>query len=449
MSAADTTTGGGTDDDYVYEPESPTAERIIVGDERLPVVDNGVTTHVRKQGVMDVNRLTTVQYIATGLGHNWNQVIGFTPNSEGLLGTPVDVQYRHDNDGTFTTAHRGYVKGIGGTGEPNKLQLQVGSVADFLSEIPASKKFGGTASAVDVLTYIVDTLEDGQPVFDDVSVATADTVHSYAPIYFDDVSYSIDDFLYILGGGGGINFVTGKRFTANRDTLADVLDWFRYHTNLRLWFEPKSDGGLVLVVADNFPQPTFRQTALGGSIDVLQNNALWQMRPFTRLHGVGRTGTDVPMTDFEVPVSTSQYPVATAKYEPLEDRLGGPVTTSVDIAASNLGEARNTVKTMLKSRLDEAGGGMIATSLEPSLYPFGELRAKPTVHDETYEEPPTLSYEIESLQHQSGTDMVPHTKLRVSMFVDTDDIEIVDSQTGMTSGQSDVGDDGSSLDNLN
>lgn len=196
---------------YDPDPDEPAPAKVYVGGQaqsgqRLPLINEGVTVHHRKDGPLAQMRLSDVHFPAEGFGVDWLDELSYsgpTPPSLAALaedtistveGDVAEVWLYDAINDSYTLAHRGYVTGVGGGGQTNDLRLRIESVGNYLSELDASQSFSkGTVG--DFLGYVVDELEARVPHFDRVNLLLDGDVARDTLLYEDDRPDGVIDFI--------------------------------------------------------------------------------------------------------------------------------------------------------------------------------------------------------------------------------------------------------------
>lgn len=424
-----------------YQPgndcEAPA--RAFIGGHRIPIIE--AHRQQRKQGALAVSRFSEVAFPAVGPnGKDFASVLQVYEKADDVFLRPTEVQFRDYVGDQWVTAHRGVITGYGGHhSSDNAMRFTVMNFANFLGALPASTSFNSDASIHRYLEYVADELESGQPVFDDIHVVAPDErLHEIADTAseaFADHHGPVDRFHIATKGHH-----PAKRFAANRDTLQTVTEYIQKKSGVFLWFEPSNDGSLTLVASATPPSGNFqtRSTEIknsDGELDLIHNEALFEIGPFTSLELRGEAAFDVVVGPFDagVPGSADNYPHATATHVGLRERAGGTVERVATSSTNNLEPLKRECKKELKRQLDGASGGTMESLLAPHVTPYSTIRAKPTCLDHAEVSAAPVDYEVESTAtHVGGDDEIPKTELRVSLNIDINDIEITSSGVSPT-----------------
>jgi len=429
-------TGDRETTDRGHECDAPV--EFLVGDEspvRIPVVGEGARLYERKQGPTSITRRAEISIPIEYEGRVWTDEI--TAFTEGGAIQPAELRFGGMTDSdTFadpTPVFRGYVGAVGSASNSNVAQVSVFDPATFLSRIEAGITFTKETTVDDVLAYLRDEFIDSVDVFDNLlidSSARDQTVTQYVSVF------GFDKATRVPGRDkGGGRSVGGSTFSTNRDTLADVLTWLQTRTGVHVEFQPTNAGyGLRLVVSDTPPSVGVDLTdESDGYPLVIDNQALYEMRPFNALRLKGDKGFN--LTAFGQRLRTpfgNEYPEVIAKYTPLEERFGGLLVETDTSPLNNQDRLEEATIAQLKERLDEVSGGSITTTFAPDLRPFDRVDAKPACRGVTADVD-QLQYEVQRAVHAVVPDDdyddvgVPHTELAVSIRVDPSKIAIENS----------------------
>lgn len=289
------------------------------------------------------------------------------------------------------------------------------------------------------------TIEGELPVVGALQLDVTDLVEDVYEAFTDDVLTEV--------------LLTGqKRFMRNRDNLADLMEWFASEIGGKWHMEPTPSGPLLFI--DNTSGFTnldregslsrrfFVDDELSGesqswgefedktefdSVDVIDNNALYDIKPINtlRLFGEGmprvmreRDASNVaPSTG----IFTNEFPAVKVTYPPLVRRAGGheyapPVVESDKV---ELQQAEKEAVKQFREHLSESTEGSIEIRGEPHALPFDYIKTIPTCND-TYQNANTtpITYEINSVRHVRAAEKPYTTELGVSLVFDESQLEI-------------------------
>jgi len=393
--------------------------QVEVDGTRIPIIDKGVTVHQRKGGPLSISRHADVTFPITDGNTDWiDKIDAFDENGsmDRVRVLMKELNARGEPTGDFMCPIDGYVSGVGARGASNSGRLRVLGPYKLLDSIPITTSLKAISNIEQLFSWFVKEFNAGQELFD-VSLGELET-GGQAVIEF----------------GGGLELAqpnidpTFRKFTRNRDTLADVAETIIEESVFEIWFEP-TDSGIALRVSLS-PDETLDATE-SGHLSLIQNEALYEMRPYNALELKGAEGQDIEVGGTTVSETTftsivdGDYPVATATYPPLVERAGGElkqVSTSQRAGVQNLEEE---AVSRLKKSLDDISGGTLSTALYPHLRPFHTIDAKPACATVIDTDTPTLTYEAERVTHIYAPDPgsvsgpnIPHTEVGVSMFID-------------------------------
>ncbi|QGA82761.1 hypothetical protein [Halomicrobium sp. LC1Hm] len=453
----------------------------------IPVINDGVTMHRRKEGPLAITTICDVQFPAVGpYGNDWLDSVtyGAKADIEVRNRPPVDDSetevprrqlstFDGDTD-EYTTVHRGYVKSLGSGGATeNTMRFRVGGLSQLLTEIPAGVSFN--ASSVDnVLAYVLDQLEQSQSTFDEIGVDIDQTLLNQLAQFSrstddgDIDSGSTDDgtplgsilntaddatniATYGIPGVGQLYAVAqsrgviddgpieevsealgeqtpteglAARFTRNQHTLGDVIRPINERIDIRLAFLPDNNGGVALTGISPNSQTHYARH-LGGSTAVLNNNALVEISPVNALRLSGRpTNELVSVEGYDV-----EYPDLDGNY-PVVVVEHGPTRERAGqtITAERTADIHNlpNLVSAAKTRLKR----MIDTagSGTISTVPDPQLRPYQTfvAQPRVGEEMPSIEYEIERVTHSLTADEFPRTELTVSLAANYGEMNVTE-----------------------
>ena len=425
-----------------YDPDCATDSRVFVNGVRLPAGE--VDIHIRKDGDLDVTRYAEAKFASPrtedGELEHYTDYFGLFPGNDRLvsdirqsfdvarievLDTHADEQTDDDDkDDAYSTVFQGIVTGVGNTDGPEKMwMLRAQGPGMLMSKIPASKSFSN-GSTKDVLRYIHERTEEKLPF--DISVDG--TEESF---YFDDNQgiNLVEGFAetlpfisdYDLPGGS-------KTFKSNKHTVADVVNWLRDRTGLRIWFEPTPNGA-VLVGTDRPTETKHKAHYLDdGELYILDNNALVEISPVNTLVVKSKVTQSLGIDDvFEIKeIKTgNKYNVAKVRHDPLYEQAGEReliARPTVRSDADTKGGLVNEAVSMLKDEIDEATGGDMKTLLTAPIKPYDTIEAKPSCSKDLPADMDTATYEVSRVRHMIRPSGHSITKLNVGLHVALDEI---------------------------
>jgi hypothetical protein len=418
--------------------------RVYVDGEKVPVINDGIECHIRKDGPLDINKLTDVYFPVEWQGEDYSgAVTALDPNEKDNSWDPVEIQIKNHGTDEFVTVHKGFVMAVGGGAKGTlERRMRVADIGQLLTAVPASQTFDSPRPET-VLEYAIDELIKAQPVFNDIVLKAVNRNERDV-----DISGPLEAIGDISFEGG---FFGKTRFKANEHTLLDVLDWVLEHIGGRFYFDYDNGSDDLVFVYDFAPTaPTAEAKHLGGNTEVIQNNALYEISPINTVTVQGKTNNAVDtvvntaedianaanfVTGGEMDFGGEKgFPEATVYHEQLR-QLSGGATLKPPIKETDTTDKRSTeiaATKRLKDILDNAGGGEIVTRPFPIALPYTEFVSKPACGDAVDVDVPPISYEIEEIKHvvsAKASDNRPsaYTKLNVSMFIDTDDMVVEQS----------------------
>jgi hypothetical protein len=303
-------------------------------------------------------------------------------------------------------------------------------------------------SQSDLANKIAKELEETQSLTDDTSFDIASSDIPFIP------SLAAD-----LAGLG-----TQKRFQVNRNNMVDHINWFTSLIDARWWFEPTVSGPMLIIDATAYKpgdgQGTFQrrelrdekildEQPLSMAVDVLNNNALSDIKPFNSLELYGETTTyrerygssvDPDLVDdrnasteedFGESASpgayTEEYPYVELTYKPLLQRAGGYPYNAPPIESDEiyLDQARAAAIKQFRKHLSEQTEGEIELLGEPHALPYDYLTALP-VCNETYvgSNSVPITWEINGVRHETRPNERYKTTTGVSITFDESQLDI-------------------------
>ena len=255
-------------------------------------------------------------------------------------------------------------------------------------------------------------------------------------------------------GSAAVKFVLGelglgtKKFTEYEDTLLDICKWLKSKTNLQWHFSP-TENGVALVfhatppsrrfigdevaakrasgelqfpdllqdgVFDTFDDATDEYSGFD-TIEVLENNALFEIAPTNTATVVGETGKGLLPDPVDVDtlgavyepfaaatgtdVPPQGYPVVTARSEPLyqaagETELSVKVT---DSSAETVETAKAEAVDTLRDAVSQRNEGVIDCLGNPYIHPFDTIDAFEQCYDIVDATPVPVRYEVNEVAH--------------------------------------------------
>ena len=146
-----------------YEPDdagggTPPA-RVEVGGTRIPVINQGIRTEMRKDEAMSITRHSEVYFPRRWNGTEYARAVeALNPNAQNVYDR-ADIYLRHHVTDDLVLAHRGFVMGVGSGAEGNiERRMTVGDPGQLLSAIPFGNEYTGDTSADRVVQDVIDEL---------------------------------------------------------------------------------------------------------------------------------------------------------------------------------------------------------------------------------------------------------------------------------------------------
>lgn len=392
-----------------------------VGDAGIPIIDEGVTVHERKSGPLSLSRRAEATFPLVDNETEWYSFIDAYEEDGAMQKATISMQ-PVDLEGNVQTDREerlinGYVSAIGSRSGANKGRLTILGPYKLLSQIPAGNTFGANTPIREVLSWAMDTFEQGQPIFDDVSVEGGAVLDEEIL----ETELSASD---VRGARTG-----AQSWTAARDNVADVLKFVMDTADTRLWFHPEDDGSITLKAQRSLGDH-YDATNDDGDVLPIFNDALYELRPFNTLTLKGKNYV-ADLGDLGVistPVGQGNYVEATAQYDPLVERAGGNIAQQGEsrFAEENAVEAHT--RRELKRMLDDVSGGTIDAALAPQVHPYDTLDALPSCAGILNEDLPVLTYEVERTAHTlaphdpGAEPQIPSSEIAVSIEIDPEKI---------------------------
>lgn len=311
----------------------------------------------------------------------------------------------------------------------------------------------------------------------------------------------VDDvFDYMFGSDVTNGVLSGqKRFQLNRHNMVDLMNWFSAEVGGKWHFEPTPDGPVLffdntnakenenqILNDDEFEDEIFESdedsdfarrlfmddelveedtlslgneesiTSQGFSgdvadykhrhafatVDVLNNNALYDIKPFNTLylygesttfreryngtatsaaHGVGEWAAQNFGESGSPGVYTEYFPYVKVVYPPLKERSGGYeyAAPAVESDKIYLDQATHEAKKEFRKHLEEESEGTIETKGEPHILPYDYITTVPQCNDmfpNANVNP--ITYEVNSVKHRRSAGERYKTNLGVSLVFD-------------------------------
>lgn len=394
-----------TVNDYPTKNKAP--DKVEIEGTRIPICGSGTRTEIRDEGPRGVDYC---RYSAIQSRVEWNG----NPYVELLRGDgykEVKIHFRNPETDEFQLVHEGYVGAWGGSDGKN-LHLQVQDVSQLLNTIYASVELQ-QAYVRDYLDYVKPRFEEGQPLYDTLEIRASEEVLS------EEVNWA------------------SRSWRRNQDHIGDILEYVSDRAGVRFWFEGHDDPDTtVLRVAslDTLQGDHYRDYALGGTVDVLENHALAGSGLQNTLTVAGSAVLSRSAVDFDLELQDKLFPPRkyveiTVEHEGLvsraNGRIGGRIHTS-NFAAEQA--VRNYARSKLRRIISQKMLGEITTVLDPRLTPHTTLEAKPVTANITQTDVTPLTWEIKrAILSTSQETKIPASQLTVGVDAAPEDIAVVDT----------------------
>lgn len=423
-----------------------------------------------------------------------------------------------DDNGIWVTQHLGWIGGIGGAEGNNESKLWIYDFAEFMSGVPVGETFDNpsvTTAAERIGDLVTDNtvipvsnvvivppgteeeltqLSEGSLQEDDLSGVSAVAENGLSLYSISQINTELivgNENIYqattigqntrIPVAGRQENFESltidtqegkaipfepdSKHFTANHDTLLDVVHWFEEKTQCKVHFEPLEGGESVMMVFDIVPsRRTFAsravvaaQEAEGNPADfhedvhVIKNTALYEMKPHNTIHlrgtypdglldqawdrvddaaGTGILGLGGLLVEGISDPPAEKYPVVKAQVPELVEASNGVEVSGevVESDAKSLEAAEAEATTKLSDQLGETTEGEIVLYGEPRVMPYDKIAAYEVCDGQIQYEQDVVEYEVESVKHEATASDVARTRVTVSVWANDSTIEIVESK---------------------
>ncbi len=195
------------------------------------------------------------------------------------------------------------------------------------------------------------------------------------------------------------------------------------------YFEFLPDGERSIVLSHNRRRgkDLFVASHLGGSVDVLVNNALYEVKPSNAITVFGESDSD------------GNYPVAKAAVPKFVKSANGALYEGKihESDAKTIGVAINHAEKELKNRIQGSSLGKIVTLPLAKATPHMNIKSRPNCGTQVADEFPEITWEIESVIHSISAkerdDAYRHqTELRVtpSVVIGEETVALGGQETG-------------------
>jgi hypothetical protein len=412
----------------VYQDDGTPVRIPIVGDDG----DGGLRLTERKDGPTALTRRAEVTIPLSAFGESWVEYVGgFGQNGPVRIAEvrarPIDGEA--NPTGRETPILRGFVEAVGSREGVNKARFRILDPFAFLGRIPADVSFA-EPKITDVLDYVAERLTAGQDVFESITTATVGVENRRVRDMLELEEVVVEDAVPLVSGADPSQVLGQRKFAENRDTLADVIEWLAETADVFVHLRPAAGRGIELVASNRL--------GLDGVTDlrpdsdappfVIENEALYEMRPVNALRLKGDQGFNIRTDDSTSPppVPTpfgSTYPEVVVQYDPLVERYGGQLVRTQTSALNNLDRLERQARSRLKELLDGVSGGGMRLTFAPHLRPYETVLATPACAGIDVDVDP-LRYEVQRATHTLRPDgnVVPHTDVQVSVSVNREKI---------------------------
>lgn len=264
--------------------------------------------------------------------------------------------------------------------------------------------------------------------------------------------------------GGGV-----RRFQLNRHNMIDLMNWFADEVGGKWHFEPTDEGPVLffdntseqnpeqegtegeiarrLFVAEEIPEsqleieagpdgaPIYQTKLVFDKVDQLENEALYDIKPFNTLYLYGESSTPrerQPQTgayDYRGSPGgyTTSFPFVKLTYRPLLDRAGGfeYAPSAIESDKIYLSNAKAEAVKQFRKNLEEETEGNIEVKGSPHILPYDYYTSIPVCNDifAAIDAEP-ITYEVNRVKHRRAAGERYTTELGVSLLFDEGQLEI-------------------------
>lgn len=484
--------------DLSCSEDHPTEPDVLVdiknGNEWVRIPVTMCELFINKDGPADITRTAKVKFPAEWNGEDIQHYIGAFSVSADYTGAAPTAEradsndqydicriwFKDEVDEVYEISHYGYVGGVGPAAENGVYKFWVYDVADLMTRIPISVSFD-EPTIQQVLNFVLEGTDDqGRDVgienrtpFDSIPTVIAGPEEvalrkedlgnfgTNTGPYQTKTEDEIDDIWDATGllvndllNGGKNNF---KR---NRNNLIDVMDWLVDHIGGKWHFEPavdhvtlfydntgetnvetlenESDIARRRFVATEVDDDTgpFSDMATFDRVDQLDNDALYDIKPFNTLYLAGESSVPAefgrtrknPYDNLSGADYLSEYyPFVKVTYPPLLNRAGGNeyAPATVESSKTQLSAARREAVRQFREHLEETTEGSIEVKGTPYLLPYDYFTAVPVCNDiYANVDANPITYEVNSVKHRRVAGERYTTELGVSLVMDESEIEV-------------------------
>ena len=419
-----------------YDPDGNAPAQLWIGgypdDDgavRVPLIDDGVTLHERTDGPTDIARMAEVTIPASAYDTDWSAFMRRNQMEPATL-----VMNDETVDQSIVALH-GYVAAIGG-GSKNTETCRIGGPSQFLTEIGASASFTRSTRLREILTYLKNAFEDGQPVFDSVEIDVRDTI-GLEPSVLEIFGTNLDTRKDKGADSANVGFVNrtyARKSSYNRkehtlgDVFTDLLQDFV--ATLTIQPAPDSDADLTIVIQPDPNGYTALAEHLGGDLRVYENDALAEIAPINqvRVEGIAGRKLQTPIGNTNVTFGDNEYPYVVVQYPSLVDRADAVFEATTTVSLTNVLPITQRAERILDERVTSRSDGPVVTALTPTLHPRSGIKSRPRLTDAVIDADP-IAYEIREARHKAyANENGVHAESRfdVALYTDALDIEVVE-----------------------
>ena len=402
-----------------------------------------------KSGNADINRLAKVEHPIEWAGESVSSLIDPLHDHRASHTSYCRLWFREDADSEWFIKHHGFIGGAGGGGRRNRGKFWVYDFAELTDDVPFHGTLKGTMTPDQVIEDAVQRLNDETHISVDKTplfISRGDEMVRHI--------ISDPDHPSSLAPQGQLNpdaapnasrtsfpdinrDTTEKRFYFNEHTVKDVLDWIADWGD-SIWYFAPTPHGARLVFDANPQRILYDQTGAvsddtvpwSKDISVIRNTAMHEIAPMNTVIAMGQPNED------------EKYPTVKVRARSIFEKTrltpghpnGVELTETMNVDAGAIGTVRQEARKRLRELLEEASEGRIKLFGKPQIQPFDGIRSHYTCAEWSPDDVLPLEYEVEEIKHeQSGGGRYKATAY-VSVWVDDDDIEIVNEYLVDTEG---------------
>lgn len=409
--------------------DDTTDARVFVNDVRVPVSD--VDIHMRKEGPLSATRYAEGKIASPFNGVDYiNAFDAANEDGQGQYDV-IRIEVRDYLSDQFVTQFHGLVTGLGNGSGPERIwTFRAQGVGLFFDKVDAGftveNKDGITADSIaEIITQKINELFVGQPFNIDSVVGNNAGVYKSEP--------DLSDPEFEQGPDGELRGTgtTTKSFVANRHTLADIVRWLEKTFELYAYVDHVPENPALFAVRDPHAG-THTAHYMGGNLQIIQNDALSELRPVNTLiaKGSAQDSTGPFNGLFSADEPADEYAYAIARHKDLFKRSGEmPLRAkSLEVDARDMEEVKKQARQKLKERIDDTSSGDMLTLPRAPVQPFNLVEAKPTCQESPATNVPAVTYEVHRVHHRIRGGERSTTKLNVGVHTNAVEDLVIDEE---------------------